>query len=351
VDLAAAKTAERLRIIVVSTLSVALLLALMLAWALLRSLNRPMARLTAAADALAQGDLTTRVNLAGDSEFARLGASFDRMAEELQEQRATLARSHDVLEAEVEARTAELTAANAQLSEHSETRRRLLTDVSHELRTPLTVVRGEAEVALRGREKAVEDYKSALRRIEEQAGHMSRLVDDLLFVARTASGEVRLQLRAVQVAQLVRRIVADMDLLARKVGGTVTVGSLAEGLVVQGDPDRLRQLLLILLDNAIRYSPTGCDVAIDLFSAPGGANIRVTDRGIGIPAAELPHVFERFHRASNAVELVEGVGLGLQMAKAIVEAHGGSIMIESVEGEGTTVSVQLPGGARLRSAA
>jgi two-component system, OmpR family, sensor kinase len=351
VDLRAATTARRLQIIVGASVTLALVLAIWLASLLLRGLNRPVAQLMQGTRELAQGNFSHRIAMEGRGEFARLGASFDQMADDLERQRGALARSQEYLEVQVAERTAELTAANAQLAVHNDTRRRFLTDVSHELRTPLTVVRGEAEVALRGREKSVDDYKAALSRISEQAGHMGRLVDDLLFVARTASGEVRLQLRAVQLTPLVHRVCADMTILARKSGGTVECDVIADDLVVQGDPDRLRQLLLILVDNALRYTREAPDVTVALLRATDGAILRVSDRGIGIPAHELPHVFERFHRAANAELVADGVGLGLQMAKAIVEADGGTIGIESVEGHGTTVSVRLPGGVRLRTAA
>lgn len=213
------------------------------------------------------------------------------------------------------------------------------------------MVRGEAEVSLRGAPKSIVEYTTALERILEQASHMGRLVDDLLFCARQEAGEVKLQRRRVDLAELVGRACSDMAVLADARGGRVTFHPPAQGIQVMGDADRLRQLLFILVDNGLRYSNGAPAVTVDLLARPHGAVIAVADRGFGISEGDLPFVFERFQRGARATEHdASGSGLGLFVARAIVAAHDGSIAIDSTEGEGTLVSVTLPAAQPLRLA-
>jgi signal transduction histidine kinase len=322
-------------------------------WALtvlLRRLLAPLAALEAGAAAVARGELAHRVAIAGQDEFARLGAGFNRMVEQLAASRLEADAARAGLERAVAERTAELAAANASLRAADEARRRFLADVSHELRTPLTVVRGEAEVTLRTREAGPEDYRRALQRIVEQVSLTAGLVDDLLFVARNEGGVPRLQVKPAALTELVRRACADADVLAAKRSVTIEYVEQVAEAVVQGDPTRLRQLVMILLDNAIRYSEPHGVVRVVLGTGPAGVVLQVIDRGIGIPEADLATVFERFYRGRDASRLHSGgSGLGLALAKAIVEAHGGEITIDSRPGEGTTVGVVLPAAPRLRA--
>lgn len=352
INVASAALARRLQLLLLLgglTTTAVVAAALLL---LRRDLDAPLARLVAGANAFAKGDLAFRIDLQGNAELPRLAQRFDRMAAELQRQQADLAAARGGLEREVDARTAELRTANAQLAFLDGNRRRLLADISHELRTPLTVVRGEAEVTLRGKDTSPAEYRGALDRVREQAEHMGRLVDDLLFVARQEAGEVRLKLRTLGLRDLISRACADMAVLVRDSDGDVRCELPDDEVRVQADPDRLRQLLFILIDNGLRYARAAAAVTVQLLPTPRGALISVSDRGMGIPAAELPFVFERFHRAANAMRHdAQGSGLGLFMARAIVAAHGGTIEIASVEDEGTTVSVMLPGGGGLRAVA
>jgi signal transduction histidine kinase len=224
-----------------------------------------------------------------------------------------------------------------------ETRRGFFADISHELRTPLTVIRGEGEISLRGRNKPVPEYKRSIERIVEQAKHLSVLVNDLLFIARQGAGAARLKLHTLDLGDLLAKVCGDAKVIAH--GKAVDI-ALANGTahdVVRGDPARLRQLFLVLLDNAVRYSKSRGAVKVEIGSANGEVTVRVTDRGIGIPPEELEGIFERFRRGGNAASMnEEGLGLGLPVAKAIVEAHRGRIEMTSRLGEGTTVTVALP---------
>lgn len=313
-------------------------------------LQRPLNGLARAAQAVAAGDLSQRIPPeAAGGEFAHVAASFNAMVEEIARSRAALERARDELEQAVEARTAELAAANAELKRGDETRRRFLADVSHELRTPLTVMRGEAEIALRAADRPAEDYRKALTRIAEEARLTARLVDDLLFVARSEAGEARLAAQAVAFDEVVRGAAAAARILAAPRQVRVTEQVAGRSVTVRGDPERLRQLVLILLDNAVRYSDPGGEVQVSLEPAPEGIRLCVRDTGMGIAPAEIERVFERFYRGHGAAARhASGSGLGLPLARAIARAHGGEVLIESRPGEGSTARLILPAVRRLQ---
>lgn len=321
---------------------------------LLRRLRGPLLALTDAAEAVHAGDYGRRVAIADrGGEFARVASSFNAMVARVAEGRATLEEAQRGLEAAVAARTAELEEANARLSEADALRRRFLADISHELRTPLTVIRGEAEITLRGADRDGAEYRTVLGRILEQAVHTGRLVDDLLFLARAAAGAPRLRTQPVRLDALVQRVVAEMASVAGRAGLSLAFAAEAREATVLADPGRVRQLVVILLDNAIRYSEPGGAVTVAVAQGPGTVVLRVADRGIGIDAEELPRVFDRFWRGAHAHDRHgEGSGLGLPLAKVIAEAHDGRIGLESRPGQGTTVTVSLPAAPpALRSVA
>ena len=226
-------------------------------------------------------------------------------------------------------------------------RRGFFADISHELRTPLTIIRGEGEISLRGKNKRVAEYKHSIERIVEQAKHLSVLVNDLLFIARQGASAVRLNLRPTDLSDLVERVVGDAKVIAydKSIGIALAKGS-ASHQMVQGDPARLRQLFLVLLDNAVRYSKSKGAIEVKVGKSNGDVTVRVSDQGVGIAPEELDGVFDRFRRGGKAVEMnAEGLGLGLPLAKAIVEAHKGRIEMKSRIGKGTSVTVALPAEA------
>jgi two-component system, OmpR family, sensor kinase len=316
---------------------------------LLKRLQQPLKRLSASARAVAGGDITSRVSIHGNDEFARVGRVINGMLDELEANRRKLQLAHAQLEATVAERTSELSAANEALREVDTVRRRFLADISHELRTPLTIIRGEGEVALRGREKDPAEYRTTLVRIVEQAGHTARLVDDLLFIARSGADQFRMSHQPVPFDELVRRSCADAQSLGQAKGISIEFRQDVQRAILQGDPGRLRQLVHILLDNACLYGHPHSRVEVTLAPRPAGVALIVADQGCGIPQDEVPHIFERFYRGSNAAERHrDGSGLGLSMARAIVEAHGGSIALQAAVDVGTTVTVDLPAIRELR---
>jgi len=342
IDADAARLLGRLERITEIHAVLAILATLGLVILLLRGLRTPLAELLRGTSKLAEGDLSYRIAIPGRDEFADLGQSFNRMASDLQAHQTALQDARDNLETLVEARTEELRRANESLRQIDETRRGFFADISHELRTPLTIIRGEGEIALRGKNKRLADYKSSIERIVEQAKYLSVLVNDLLFIARQGAGAARLNMQTVDLGELLGKVCGDAKVLAGDRNVSIDFANDAHD-AVRGDPARLRQLFLVLLDNAVRYSKSKGAVKVDIGSADGEVVVHVSDRGVGIPPEELDKVFERFRRAGNASAMnEEGLGLGLPVAKSIVEAHKGRIEMASRPGEGTVVTVALP---------
>jgi len=215
---------------------------------------------------------------------------------------------------------------------------RFLADVSHELRTPLTVIKGNVDLMRRMKQFDAESLTS----IDQEAGRLTRLVGGLLMLAQAESGKLPLNLRPVELDLLVTEVFQEMYILA---GGRVNVHlSEIDQLVVNGDRDRLKQVFINLVANAIQYTPQGGDVFISLSRVKDQARIICRDTGPGIPSEDLPHIFERFYRAekSRTRGKSTGFGLGLSIAKWIVEHHSGRIEVNSKDGKGTTFVIWLP---------
>lgn len=328
-----------------ASLVAALLLAAGALLHLRNQLGAPLERLLQGTRAVAEGNLAYRMPVRGRDEFARIATDFNSMAEALERSHVQATRSQQELERRVAERTEQLREVNETLARIDRSRRELFADISHELRTPLTVIRGESQFALKGEDKNAETYKDALGRILEQSSQLGRLVDDLLFIARADSGSVRLRRTTVPLRHLLTETCADAGVLARHRGHVILFPEPGDEIVVSGDPTRLRQLFMILLDNAARYSPPGSEIKVGLRADASGDGVVVSvgDQGIGIAPGEVALVFERFYRGDRASALDDqGLGLGLPMAKAIVQAHGGEIAIESQIERGSVVSVTLP---------
>ena len=215
---------------------------------------------------------------------------------------------------------------------------RFLTDVSHELRTPLTVIKGNVDLMRRMKQFDAESLLS----IDQEAGRLTRLVGGLLLLAQAESGKLPLILRPVELDLLVTEVFQEMRVIA---GKKVHVHlNEIDQLVVNGDRDRLKQVMINLVANAIQYTPQDGDVFLSLAKVGDKARIICRDTGPGIPAEDLPHIFERFYRAekSRTRGRSTGFGLGLSITKWIVEHHGGHIEVNSKESQGTTFALWLP---------
>lgn len=216
------------------------------------------------------------------------------------------------------------------------TQQRLLADVSHELRTPLTAIRGNVDLMRRMGEADEE----SLQIIQEEAERMSRLVGDLLLLARADAGGLPLERGKVDLDTIFFEVYRQVSLLDKKVDVNVVE---IDQVCVIGDADRLKQLIWNLVGNAIKYTPVGGEVKLSLSKDKGWATIIVADSGIGIPPEDLPYVFDRFYRVDKArTRGPGGSGLGLSIARWVAQAHGGNISVASEMGKGTTFTVMLP---------
>lgn len=223
----------------------------------------------------------------------------------------------------------------ARLERLFKTQQRFIADVSHELRTPLTTLQGNLDLIRRFGVEA-----ASLEAMESELKRMIRLVSDLLLLAQADSGSLPLEEREVDLDTLVVEVHKQAKVLAQTVRVRLEPPEPAR---VKGDADRLRQVLLNLVTNAIKYTPNDGEVTLSLTVEGGYAFIRVSDTGIGIPKEDLPYIFERFYRVDRArARQMGGAGLGLSIAKWIVEAHHGRIQVESEVGKGSTFTVQLP---------
>jgi two-component system OmpR family sensor kinase len=285
------------------------------AWWIVRAGLRPLDQMASTAGAIAAGDLTQRVP-AGDTgtEVGRLGQALNVMLEEIEESFAARKASEERL-------------------------RRFLADASHELRTPLTSIRGYAEMFDRGARDRPEDLATSMRHIRADADRMSTLVDDLLVLARL-DRERPLAHERVELRQVLEPAVADISVLDPERQVRL---SAEEPALVAGDANRLRQVFDNLLVNAVRHTPAGTPVEVDLRRDGDAAVVSVSDHGPGIPAAERSRIFEPFYRSDpSRSRATGGEGLGLAIVETIVRAHGGQVGVGEVVGGGARFWVRLP---------
>lgn len=287
---------------------VAGLLALLLTLAISRRIFGPIESLTVAARRMESGDLSSRVAVRRRDEVGSLGHAFNAMADSL--------------------------AKNEQL------RRHMVSDVAHELRTPLTNIRGYVEGL---RDGVLQPDRETLDSVFEEAQLLSRLVDDLQELALAEAGQLRLKLQPVSAVDLVERATG----AARpqfETRGVKLSTDLPEGqLLVNADPERIGQVLGNLLSNALAHTPEGGKVIAGVRKHGAEIEMSVQDTGSGIAAEHLPYVFERFYRVDQSRARKDGgAGLGLAIARQLVEAHGGRIVVESAVGQGTTFTFTLP---------
>lgn len=286
-----------------------LILAIGVGAALAKAALSPIDHITKTARQIRAEGLNRRLNLSGpNDEITRLANAFDEMLDRLE------------------------TAFQRE--------RQFTADVSHELRTPLTVIKGTAEVALRGNDP--QEYAKALTTVDGEVDRMSNIINALLTLARADAGQQQLETETVNMKDLVEDACATFTPLAAKKGISLDTEAGA-AVEVYGDQERLRQLLHNLVANAVNYTPRGGVITISLGNDGDWAKITVIDTGIGVPAGDLPHIFERFFRVDRARSRAEGgAGLGLSIVKWIAEAHGGKVDVRSEVGKGSEFTVWLP---------
>jgi heavy metal sensor kinase len=229
----------------------------------------------------------------------------------------------------------------SRLDRSFESLRQFTADASHELRTPLSIIRGEAEVALSQKRDEAE-YRESLAIVQDEARRLSRMVDDMLALAGADDGQQRLNVEEFYLNDLVEECARSSQVLALAKAISLTLDP-ATDITFRGDESLLRRMIVNLLDNAIKYTPSGGHVSVKLTCKDAGVEITVADTGIGIPADATARIFERFYRADRARSRSDGgSGLGLSIAKWVAEAHNGSIDLDSRPGGGSTFTVSLP---------
>jgi heavy metal sensor kinase len=215
-------------------------------------------------------------------------------------------------------------------------------DASHELRTPIALIRTTAELTLR-RERLPETYREALRQVVQESERTAKLVDDLLLLARSDAGLPSLPLTRLELTPMVREICQQGQVLAQERHLEISTDIPDEPVYVEANDPALRRMLLLLLDNAVKYTPSGGRITVSVDRGPGGATLAVRDTGIGISETALPHIFERFYRVDESRNRdAGGTGLGLSIAKWIAERHHASLEAESVVGQGSVFRIRFP---------
>lgn len=304
------ETLQRFLVLLVVAIPIALAVSLAGGWFLAGRALRPVDKITLAAQRIAAGDLSQRLSMpAAHDEIGRLAATFNNMI-------------------------GRLDTSFRQIQQFT-------SDASHELRTPLTVMKGETDLVLR-RPRSLDDYKSVLESNLEEIDRMTRIVDELLFLSRADMGEVKMESLPVAMESLVEDVHRQAKLLAQDRNIDVLLGTVMP-VVVQGDDLRLRELLLNLVENAMKYSYPGGKVEISLLNDGREARLSVADHGIGIATADHKKIFQRFFRTDVARgHTKKGTGLGLAICTWIAELHKGRVEVKSDLGQGSTFTLVLP---------
>jgi signal transduction histidine kinase len=293
--------------------TIAGLVALGVVWVLARGMTSPLREMVDATEAMARGDFSARVRATSHDEIGTLARSFNKMA--------------------------------AELAETDRLRRDLVANVSHELRTPITALQAVLENLVDG---VVPPDPDTMRTMLTQVERLGRLVQQLLDLSRLESGVLALDRRPFDVEPMLEHAVRESQLQAVTVDFAIEVAP--RGFTLEADAERLHQVVANLVENAVRHSPPGATVTVRAIASAGGAHIEVVDEGPGIPEAEAARVFERFYRADTARSSSRGgAGLGLAIARWIVELHGGEIHVEQREPHGCRMVATVPGRVELRA--
>jgi len=253
-------------------------------------------------------------------------------------------KSHRELEMKVKERTLELAKANEELKRMNKMKSDFVSNVSHELRTPLTSIKGYANILSDGKLGAMnEDQKQRLLRINEQTNTLTQLVNDLLDISRIESGNVTMEFKPMTAQSLLENPIDLLQPQMREKQIALHIESEEKPIEIWVDREKMERVLLNLLGNAVKFTPSGGSVTVQISNRKELVQFDVSDTGIGIDAKDIQHLFEEFFRSENAIrQNIKGTGLGLSLAKRIIEAHEGKIWVKSKVGQGSTFSFSLP---------
>jgi heavy metal sensor kinase len=313
-----ATTLALLRNALVVAVPLFLLFACAAGWFLAERILAPVAAMSDRARTISEKNLDARLPVANErDELGELALVFNALLDRLERAFGQLERAYGQM-------------------------REFIADASHELRTPVAAMRGEVQVALK-RPRTGEEYRESLGVINEEAVHMSRIVDDLFTLARADAGERPLERRPLYLGEVVAEAVRIARPIAEARGVDLAVEPPPDDVEVQGDEALLRRAVLNLVDNAVKYTEAGGSVRLSVSREGDRARVDVTDTGIGIAPAERERIFERFFRVDRArVRSEGGAGLGLSIVRWAVEEHGGEVAVRSEPGRGSTFSILLP---------
>lgn len=297
---------------------VAVLLALLVVSRLTRGIVRPLKAMQETAVAMARGDYSNQVKVNSNDEVGKLGLALNSLSQDLAKNIAELERMEKL-------------------------RRDFVANVSHELRTPLTVIRAYNEALMDGTIDDPEKVKEYHRSIQEETVRLERLIKDLLDLSRLQSQKIDQDEEKIPLATVADSVVTMMRQTADPKHVVIHWKPQESAPFIKGNGDRITQLLLILLDNAIKYTPSGGTVAVGINVEQDQAVLTITDTGIGIPAEDLPYIWERFYKVNKSHSRADsGTGLGLAIAKHIIELHHAKAEVKSCPGQGTTFIVKIP---------
>lgn len=322
-----------------------LFFAIFIGWHLSRALSRPLQRLLDGTTQLQQGNFAHRIDEHGPDEFAELARQFNLMSGYIADFAAQEKLSQQATEQRVQARTAELQNALAQLHQSEHRHKQLLTDISHELRTPATSIQGEAEISLRGKDKDNTEYKEAFRRILAAGQQLTRRIDDLLMLARGEERLLQMALKRIGLRAFIEQVSATIEqqLSSEYQLTRAALPELPADQWLLVDMDKFASVLRIITDNAQQYSPAGKRLALSARLTENELYLELSDQGIGLEPEDHAQLFQRHFRGLGARKArPDGLGIGLCIAKAIMEAHDGTISLLPNQPTGTTVRLSLP---------
>ena len=296
----------------------AVLIALLIVNRLTRDVVRPLKTMQQTAEAMARGDYSTQIKVETSDEVGRLGLALNSLAQDLAKH-------------------------IAQLDNMEKLRRDFVANVSHELRTPLTIIRGYTEALLDGTVESPDQMHKYHRQMRDESVRLERLIKDLLDLSRLQSVRAEPEQDSIPLTAIADSVVSMISHQAQQKQITLTSNTSQHVPDIRGNGDRLTQLILILLDNAIKYTPIGGNVTISVLQDTKAITLKVADAGAGIPVEDLPYIWERFYKVDKShCRADDGTGLGLAIAKQIIDLHQADAEVISELKHGTTFTIRFP---------